>query len=477
MEAGMRDAWSGGAICLVLLAAVVLTSQLSCRRAGPDAAGALATPGYDRYASEEFGVSFDKPNGWNVTVAKDAVFIKAPSGGSDGIFLFPVYRAAPRTEAVSFVRFMYEQALAEHPDLKIEERRANGTNTVAEVTAGYTDRETKAVTRGFYLVSIDGGRGIFCGYEAPADKFDRAHAALRHVLKSLRISPATFYNATRRENLRTAGSAPPPQVLAPTIDVNALQVTLSPERTMYLAVPADWTVGGGNYSLIATSPDKRMGVTATNDAQPATRDPHTYLLKALLPFYKCSATTVHKREPNEAIMAFSRSQGYSSRAEDFVGETTQGDGQKVYFWMMVNAATGVHGGGFVSTIGFYAVPGLFERNSRVLYAMTASMGPNQQEIMRVLRENLGRLDSASRTIAATGDLVIQGLRSRTANWDRAMDKYNYYLSGEEARYSPLENRIYVVDSNLEKYAGNPRYPQEALSDVPDRLWNTLPHLR
>lgn len=473
----MRDAWSGGAVCVVLVAAVVLTSQLSCRPASPDAARARATPGYDSYASEEFGISFGKPNGWNVTVAKDAIYVKPSSGGSEGIFLFPVYRAVAKTEAVSFVRFMYEQALVEHPDLKIEERRANDSNTVAEVTASYTDRETKAVTRGFYLVSIDGGRGIFCGYEAQADKFDRSHAALRHVLESLRISPATFYQATRREKLPTAGSAPAPQPLSPTIDVNTLQVTLSPERTMYLAVPAGWTVGGGNYSLIATSPDQRMGVTATNDAQPATRDPHTYLLKALLPFYKCSATTVHKRDPNEAIMAFSRSQGYASCAEDFVGETTQENGQKIYFWMMVNAATLAHGSGFVSTIGFYAVPELFERNSRVLYAMTASIGPNQQEVMRVLRENLGRLDSASRTIAATGDIVIQGLRSKTANWDRAMDKYNYYLSGEEARYSPLENRIYVVDSNLEKYAGNPRYPQEALTEVPDRLWNAIPHQR
>jgi len=74
-------------------------------------------------------------------------------------------------------------------------------------------------------------------------------------------------------------------------------------------------------------------------------------------------------------------------------------------------------------------------------------------------------------------VVIQGLRSHTANWDRALDKYNYYLSGEEARYSPLENRIYVVDSNLQKYAGNPNYPQEMLKEVPDHLWNKLPHER
>lgn len=466
-----------GSICLTLFVALFLLSQLSGGTFSPTASEAREASGYEHYTSKELGISLSKPIGWEVAVAKDAIFVKEGAGGSAGIFLFPIYRADPWMEAVAFIRFMYEQALAEHPDLKIEERRANGNNSVAEVTARYTEREIKSVTRGFYLVSIEGGRGIFCGYEAPAGKFDRSHAVLRHVLKNLRISPVTFYKATRSGKLRTDGGAAPEKQQAPTIDVNKLQLQLSSDRTMYLAVPADWTVGGGNYSLIATPPDKKMGITATNDAQPATRDPHTYLMKALLPFYKCSSTVVHKREVNEAIMAFSRSQGYSARAENFVGETTQGDGQRVYFWIMVNAAALPHGGGFVSTVGFYAVPKLFQRNSRVLYALAASMGPNQQKIMKVLRENLGRLDNASQTIAATGDLVIQGLRSRTANWDRAMDKYNYYQSGEEARYSPLENHIYVVDSNLEKYAGNPRYPQEMLTAVPDYLWNQLPHVR
>jgi paraquat-inducible protein B len=144
--------------------------------------------------------------------------------------------------------------------------------------------------------------------------------------------------------------------------------------------------------------------------------------------------------------------------------------------MMVNAAT-LPAGGFVNTIGFYAVPELFERNSRVLYAIAATMSPNQQEIMGRLNENLRRLGQASKTMAETTDVVIRGLRSHTANWDRALDKYNYYLSGEEARYSPLENRIYVVDSNLQKYTSNPNYPQEMLTEVPDQSWNKLPHER
>ena len=472
----MRRPWFVETSRLALLAAGLLPLPISCGPAGSGAPSVREGPAFESYSSTELGVSLSKPKGWGVTVGRDALFVREPSGPA-GIFLFPVYRTAPGTRAVSFLRFVYDQALAERPDMAIEERKANGDDTLAEVTVRFTGAETKGAMRGFYVVSIEQGTGLFCGYEAPAERFDRSHEALRQALGTLRISTLTFYQASRSGKVAAAGRAEAPVALPPTIEVDSLQPRLTPDRTMFMAVPPGWRFEGGNYSLVATSPDGAMGVTATNDGQPATKDPHTYLTKALLPFYRCSGTTLHRREANEAVMAFSRSQGYSSKAENFVLETTNGEGRRVLCWLMVNGATLPHGGGFVNTIGFFAAPELFERNSGILHAIAASTGPNQQEIMRVLRENLGRLDSASRTISATGDVVIQGLRSHTATWDRAMDKYNYYLSGQEARYSPLENRVYVVDSKLEKYAGNPRYPQESLTDVPDQRWNSLLHER
>ena len=442
------------------------------------AAGASErTAGYEQYSNPQLGITLFKPKGWDVSVINGIILVRQSRQSPTSIFLLPILRLPPKMEAVSFLRFMYDQAGKERPDMKMEERRSNAANTVAEATVRYTDRTTREAMRGFYFVSIEGGRGIFCGYEAPASGFDTGHAVLRNVLKDLKVSPTAFYEGTGKDKPRAGGSAPSPKTVPPTIDINRLAVKLSADRTMYLAVPPDWTVGGGNYSLIATPPDERMGVTATNDARPATRDPYTYLMKSLLPFYRSTGTVIHEREANQDIMKFSRSQGYSSKAENFIGETTQGNGQKVQFWIMVNAASLPKGGGFVSTLGFFAVPELFERNSAVLYAIAASMGPNQQEIMGRLRENLDRLGPASKTISKTGDIVIQGLRSHSATWDRAMDKYNYYLSGEEARYSPVENRIYVIDSNASKYAANPRYPQETLTAVPDKLWNKLPHER
>ncbi|MBA4391794.1 MAG: hypothetical protein C0399_12785 [Syntrophus sp. (in: bacteria)] len=459
------------AICLTIIAAGILLDQLSGSRVFAATGDSGQIAGYEQYSNPQLGITLSKPKNWDVSVVNGIIFLRQSRESSTGVFLLPILRAHPKMDAVSFIRFMHDQIQIEHPDLKIEERRSNRTNTVAEVAIRYTNKTTREVMTGFYLVSIEGGRGIFCGYEAPASRFDSSHAILRNVLKNLKLSPLAFYTGTSNDRV------PPHKAVSPTIDISKLTVKLSADRTMYLAVPPDWTVGGGNYSLMATPPGEKMGVTATNDAQPKTRDPYTYLMKALLPFYRSSGTVIHKREANHDVMRFSQSQGYSSKAENFIGETTQGNGQKVLFWIMINAATLPKGGGFVSTLGFFAVPELFERNSTVLYAIAASMSPNQQEIMGRLRENLDRLGQASRTMSQTGDVVIQGLRSHTANWDRAMDKYNYYLSGEEARYSPLENRIYVVDSNLEKYAGNPRYPQETLTNVPDKLWNRLPHER
>ncbi len=442
-------------------------------RDSPNAAAA-DLPGYDRYSNGQLGVSLSKPRDWSVSVSGTVISISGSTGNTPGIFLLPILRADPRMEAVSFLRFMYGQALTEHPDLKIEDRRSDKSNTFAQLTATYVKSGSTETIRGFYLVSLERGRGLFCGYEAPAGTFDSEHTVLRNVLKTLRIEPTTFYNATGRAPAAREVSR---DRLSPTIDISTLATRLSFDRTMYLAVPPDWTVGGGNYSLVATPPGEQMGITATNDAQPKTRDPYTYLMNALLPFYGCSSTVIEKREPNQDLMRFSVSQGYSSQAENFTGATTQKTGQQVKFWIMVNAASLPSGGGFVSTLGFYAVPPLFDRNAGVLFAMASSMSPNQQEIMGRLRENLDRLGQASRTMSEAGDVVIAGSRSRTANWDRAMDKFNYYLSGEEARYSPLENRIYVVDSSIEKYASNPRYPQEMLTEVPDQLWNRLPHER
>lgn len=439
-------------------------------------AGAMEPQVYEVYSNQQLGISLNKPKNWEVFVLNGTIFIKPSYDSRISIFLIPILRIHPKMEAMSFIYFVYEHARTQNPNLRIGEKRANKNNTVAEVTASYTHKDTKKMMKGFYLVSIDEGRGIFCGYEASKDQFDNNHTILRTILRSLKLTPFNFYNATKSGQFHTSAYSSVGKEMTPTIDIKKLTIKLSADRTMYLAVPPDWTVGGGNYSLIATPPDEKMGVTATNDAQPGIFDPYGYLMNKLLPFYRCTGTVIHKREPNEEIMRFSRSQGYSSKAENFIGETTQSGRQKILFWMMVNAAT-LPAGGFVNTIGFYAVPELFERNSKVLYAIAATMSPNQQEIMGRLNENLRRLGQASKTMAETTDVVIQGLRSHTANWDRALDKYNYYLSGEEARYSPLENRIYVVDSNLQKYTSNPNYPQEMLTEVPDQLWNKLPHER
>lgn len=274
------------------------------------------------------------------------------------------------------------------------------------------------------------------------------------------------------------GASEPTLKQRPTIDIRSLTTRVSSDGSMYLLAPQDWAVGGGNYAFAATSPDEKMGVTATNDGSPGMTNTYDYLMNRFLPLGRNTNTVIHKREPNYEMMRFSQSQGYSSVAENFIGETTQVTGQRVRFFIMVNVASmPAYGMGFVNTVGFYATPELFDRNAEVLYKIAESISPNRDVIMGRQRENLNRLNQASKTMSETGDVVIQGLRSSTANKDRAMDKYNYYSSGEEARYSAEEDRIYVGPSNQPNYATNPNNPGEMLTDVPDDKWDKLEHER
>lgn len=431
----------------------------------------------DVYSNPEMGISFQKPKGWEVFVDQGVVHVKPAAGAVTGVFLCPILRAHPKMTSLSFLKFVYELAIKQYPDLRLNDKRANADGTLAEVSAIYTNKTEKI--KGFYVVSLDRGRGLYCGYEDAVAKFDVRYTVLRNIWKSLKIAPADFYRAAKDGKTRAGGRAAPGGP-GPTIDVSRLVTKAGVDGTMYVVVPPDWNVGGGNFVFVATAPDERMGVFTTNDHQPKTFDNAVYLTRQLLPFFQCRDTTISGSEPNTDMMKLNRMLGIPSNAMNFYGEATDKNGSRIKFGIMVDAvdlkSTGAPGG-YVTTLGCYAAPPLFDRNFNVLLAMALSITADQGKIMANLRKNLDRLGQASKTMSQTGDVVIQGLRQGAANTDRALDKYNYYLSGEEARYSPLENRIYVVDSDLANYAANPRYPQEKLTSVPDSLWNKLLHER
>ena len=464
-------------ICVILLTKAYVFSSESLPVNMAQYYNASANPAlsdYDKYLSNELGICFIKPRNWNVYIDGNTIWVKPSYKSTIGVFLYPILRAHPKTTALSLIRFLYDEAKKVYPDIKIEDKRVNKNDTFAEVIAVFTSNNE--IVRGFYIVSIAKGMGLFCGYEAPVNKFDSGCTVLRKILSSLQIVPLNFYNATKSGSYKSANLS---AGRGPTIDIKSLSVRPSSDNSMFIAVPPDWLVGGGNYVLVATSPDERMIVWATNDHQPGgVTDPYFYLTQRLFPFFKASGVVICKREPNNDMMNALRLQGLASNIENFYGEVINGNGVKVRFTTMVEIVYSPYGGvGFISTVGFSAVPELYERNKDVLTAIALSISPNQGVIMGRLNENLARLAEASKTVSATGDIVIQSINSSTANIDRAIDKYNYYLSGEEARYSPLENKIYVVDSNLANYASNPNYPQEMLTTVPDNLWNQLPHER
>jgi len=478
-------------IVVFVLAALILLGKnsagaVSCNKHGNAAAdngkscahnevsiNACPAGGYDTYVNQDLGISFSKPSDWDVFIADGTVYVKPSLGSPTGVFLTPILRAHPKMQALSFIRFVYDMAKKVYPDLVLTDKRANTNGTMAEVSAAFTNKKTPV--KGFYMVSIDGGRGLFCGYEDIKNNFDGKYTAMRQILKTLKIQPQPFYEGTNKGQVY--GGTAVSNNLGPTIDTSHFVTKGAPDGSMYIACPPDWQAGGGNYFFIANSPDGKMGVFTSNDHQPKTFDPQGYLMYQLMPFLKCSNTTITKAEPNYDYMKMLQSQGIPSKAVNFTGETVNGAGLHLKYGIMVSASNTTGFGGYVTTYGVFAAPELFDRNFNTLVAMALSITADNSVIMGNLRANLDRLNSASKTISQTGDVVISAIESGSANTNRAIDKYNQYLSGEESRYSPLEDKIYVVDSNLENYASNPNYPQEMLTTVPDSKWNTLPHDR
>lgn len=433
--------------------------------------------GYDIYTNQNLGISFSKPSNWNVFITDGTVYIKPSMQSPTVIFLTPILRTHSKTEALSFIRFVYDMAIKVYPDLILTDKRANSNNTMAEVSAVF--RKNNTLVTGFYMVSIDNGKGLFCGYEDVKNDFDNKYTMLKQILKTLKIKPQEYFNGTSQGQFY-GGNAYASNKINPTIDPAQFVTKASSDRTTYIRCPSDWRANGNNYFFLADSPDGKMGDFTSNDHQPKTFDLKTYLLYQLMPFMKCSNTTITKVEPNHDYMNLLKLQGIPSNASNFYGETTNELGFRLKYSILLSASRfEAYGspGGYVTSYGAFAVPELFDRNFNILVAMALSITADNSLIMGNLRQNLDRLNAVSKTISQTGDVTISMVRSSAANTNRVIDKYNYYLSGEEARYSPVENRIYVVDSKLDAYVSNPNYPNEMLTNVPDSKWKTLLHDR
>ncbi|MBF0530725.1 MAG: hypothetical protein HQK55_15960, partial [Deltaproteobacteria bacterium] len=118
----------------------------------------------------------------------------------------------------------------------------------------------------------------------------------------MKLDLLAFLKAAQTAPAVAAGSVETAEKSGPTIDPKSLQIRPSTDNSMFIAVPPDWRVGGGNYALAATSPDEKMGVFSTNDHRPATYNPNQYLLNSLLPFLRCRDAIVKKHEPNHEMM-------------------------------------------------------------------------------------------------------------------------------------------------------------------------------
>lgn len=261
------------------------------------------------------------------------------------------------------------------------------------------------------------------------------------------------------------------------INLQSLVLRTGIDGTMLISVPPNWTVGGGNMVLAAVSPGETMGVLHINDLSPMVYDGAQYIAGTFFPYFQCGNTIIHARELNTELMTLLASQGLSCQAENFAGETFRNTGVLLHFFLTVNYLSMPFGGIIANTFGFFAQPSLFKKNARALWIITSTLCPNQGQIQANQRIQGNRFDQISQTITETDHIVYNTISAHNETMDRMTDKYSYYSSGEDARYSSAENRIFVVDGSAPGYAENPRYPGDVLQQVPDHLWNKLPHER
>lgn len=458
-----------------LILALVLVSFTGC---GVGARQSSGRPGgLEPCRLTDQGVELLRPAGWKVSVENGAVFVRSPADDGTQVFFCPLLRPVPGLTALSFVRFAVGQAEAVYESFAIESRRANQAGTLAEVRTRFVDKGRRL--RGFYIVSVDQGRGLFCGYEAPEGTFEPEATLLKKMLPGFRINPQPFDAVAGGGGTGGTGAAGSGRTGGgPTIDPRSMVVRQGTDGSMFITVPPDWKVGGGNYALAANPPDNSMGVFMTNDHSSFGGDPGSYFQSRLIPFLRCSNVRVTSTVPEQEVMQMAAQQGLQATSVRYRGSATSAEGMNMEFAIVVSLfRVPQYGSGWTTCAGTFARPELFGRNQEVLEAIVRSISPNQAVLQQRQRENSARLAQISRTISETGDIVASTLDSHRQGMNRIIDKYNYHLAGEEARYSQLENRIYVVDQNLSSYASNPNYPQEMLSNVPDDLWNRLPHER
>jgi uncharacterized caspase-like protein len=444
--------------------------------ASPSMIKRAAVP-FEFYSDSRQGLSFEKPQGWTVTSREGGVFLSPNKGQSTRIFFFPILRTQSRMNAVSFLNFAHEENKKKYSNWKLLDKRMNASGTMSEIRASFDSPDSHQAMKGFYMVSLENGRGLYCGFETEAGQEDLQHQILAKLLVNLKITPDNYLNSTEVAEQSASGKNPAATRLS--LDARSLQIKPSSDGTIFIAVPPDWEVEGGNIMMMATAPDKQQGVFLINDHQPGwVASPQAYLLQKLLPTFRCNQVKLLHQEPALDTMQAARGQGYNSYAINFLGTAINGDGLNLKFLVTVNFCTiPMTGAGWVSCTGVYATPPLFDTNLPILISMAASIDPNRALIMSKLQANLDRLGAASGVMSQTNEVVSAMVRNSTASTDRILDKYNYYLSGEEARYSPVENRVYVIDSNLGGYTRNSNYPQESHVPVPDTLWNQLPHER
>ncbi|MEW6282670.1 MAG: hypothetical protein AB1758_28935 [Candidatus Eremiobacterota bacterium] len=378
------------------------------------------------------GFSVNLPPGWRVAEDPSGILILAEPGGQARLTVWVV---PPTLAGRPDLQNRLIQAMRRaHPELRVVNSRASSFRL--------SFRENGAEITGIYAFRNAGGRTLMTGIEARAQALANLTPTLKSTLESLKEVPMP----------------PLPTLRGP------LVLRQSPDGSAFIRVPADWTVAGGNWAMVAENPEQTMAVMHRLDQVllQGPPSPDAYLGQFLTGIGMRKIEVLRQgpdAESNRELAAHGLPgtvQQYFLRFEGPAGPSYG------YFTVAVVRTTPAHI--CVDVSGAMARADMFARNFPVLITMTRSMAPNQEVVMARWNANLARLRQASQTMSETTDIVISAIDAQLQADPYAA--YNEYLNGEQSARSDYDGQVYKLPWDVDPAtAVDPRDGQSGFTPV------------
>jgi len=427
------------------------------------------------YEDTKRGFSFYLPDGWSVRTQGAAIMLFKDR--ESNIQLIPLFCPDSAIDPEQTVDMFYRKESLRRSDLIVLQHNSDRDRNTSEMIIQYTSEDGAHMT-GLLMCRASGSRGMMIAFQSRSEQYGAMRFVLTAVLSSLELKESLFHSTRglQPSEDETGKSAPSAVRLE-----NLVLKRSMPDGSVFGMMPQDWEFGGGlDVGVIAHDRKGNMGVRLVNipvySGFPSA-SPSEFLLAYVLPPSGLKQIEVIEKMPLPQYDAVLQANGIQSVTEgvEFYAVSQMGLPLKCgatasiqTMPLMLNA----------EIRAAWAGRDVYDGVKDILRDMAFSLSPDPAAVQRRIRAQEAAHEKLSSTIAATSDLVISSCDSHMRDSNRIIEKLNYYLAGEQAFISTLEDKVYVGKVEWGDYIQNPRYPQETMyADVPAEKWDKLPHSR